>query len=125
MWGSVIRARRQLLLMTQKSLATAVGVTFQQMQKYEQGLNRVASSRLFEIARTLRSPIAYFFDGLSVVDPLSAGRTEREELAREFQGTEEGAEMVGLFPRVRHAGLRRRIVELVRALAEEEEVTVL
>ena len=63
--GSRIRLRRTLLGMSQERLAEAIGLTFQQVQKYERGANRVGSSRLFDLARVLDVPVAYFFEDLA------------------------------------------------------------
>ena len=63
--GARIRMRRRLLGVSQERLAEALGLTFQQVQKYERGANRVSASKLYEIARTLQTPVTYFFDGLA------------------------------------------------------------
>ena len=70
--GGRIRMRRRILGISQEKLADALGLTFQQVQKYERGANRVSASNLYEIARTLQAPITYFFEGLA--DPMAALR---------------------------------------------------
>ena len=72
--GSRIRLRRTLLGMSQERLAEAIGLTFQQVQKYERGANRVSASKLWEIAAALKTPVAYFYDGLGDQESLAAQR---------------------------------------------------
>ena len=121
--GLQVRLRRKELKISQEKLAETLGLTFQQVQKYERGANRISASKLYEIARTLRVPMAWFFEGLS--DP-SEGRgdgapaPETASFAHEFLLTQEGIDLANLFPKVQPRRVRRRLVELVRSLAEEE-----
>ena len=121
--GGRVRMRRKMLGVSQERLAEALGLTFQQVQKYERGANRISASKLYEIARFLSAPIAYFFEGLS--DP-AAGKTERDNLGAEqhvhgFLMTSEGLELAAAFPRIARPHLRRRILDLVRSLTGEDE----
>jgi transcriptional regulator with XRE-family HTH domain len=122
--GLQVRLRRKELKISQEKLAETLGLTFQQVQKYERGANRISASKLYEIARTLRVPMAWFFEGLS--DP-AEGRgdgdaaPEAASFAHEFLLTQEGIDLANLFPKVQPRRIRRRLVELVRSLAEEEE----
>jgi transcriptional regulator with XRE-family HTH domain len=122
--GLQVRLRRKELKISQEKLAETLGLTFQQVQKYERGANRISASKLYEIARTLRVPMAWFFEGLS--DP-SEGRDDNApppdsaSFAHEFLLTQEGIDLASLFPRLRQRRVRRRLVELVRSLTEEEE----
>jgi transcriptional regulator with XRE-family HTH domain len=122
--GLQVRLRRKELKISQEKLAETLGLTFQQVQKYERGANRISASKLYEIARTLRVPMGWFFEGLS--DP-SEGRDEHADpaeptgFAHNFLLTQEGIDLANLFPKVQHRRVRRRLVELVRSLAEEEE----
>ena len=124
--GLQVRLRRKELKISQEKLAETLGLTFQQVQKYERGANRISASKLYEIARTLRVPMAWFFEGLS--DP-SEGRIEgapppeTASFAHEFLLTQEGIDLANLFPRVQQRRVRRRLVDLVRAMAEEEADT--
>ncbi len=107
--GKRIRHRRWLLGMTQQQLADAVGIKFQQIQKYETGMNRVSASRLWDIAATLDVPVAFFFDGLDGGDAKLAGTdvlADREavDLLRAFHAIPETQ--------------RRRLFDLARALGE-------
>lgn len=113
--GSRIRMRRLMLGLSQTDLANAVGVTFQQVQKYEKGTNRVSASRLQQMARALQVEISYFFDdltGRSGGSKAAAGSSELEALL----ATSSGISLVRAFTRIRQPKLRRRIVELLEEL---------
>ena len=116
--------RRKMLGVSQERLAEALGLTFQQVQKYERGANRISSSKLYEIARFLSAPIAYFFEGLG--DPTAGASAAGLDDASEqhvhgFLMTSEGLELAAAFPRISRSRLRRRILDLVRSLADEED----
>jgi len=116
--GQRVRARRLEIGMSQERLAELLGVTFQQVQKYEKGVNRIAASRLFDIAGALDMAVARFFDGLS--GGRSAGVAEtRKDYIDDALATPEGAQLMALFASIKSAKVRRRVVELVRALTEE------
>lgn len=122
--GSRIRMRRKLLGVSQERLADDLELTFQQVQKYERGANRVSASKLYEIAKSLQTSIAYFFEGLN--DPATAkadGMTDSgaEDFIHEFLMTPEGLELAVKFPKIKRRNVRRRILDLVRDMAEEEE----
>lgn len=121
--GGRIRLRRRAIGMSQETLAEALGLTFQQVQKYERGANRVSSSKLYEIARSLKTPMEYFFQGLG--DPAAASPYDEADTGdadvHAFLMTNEGMELASVFPKVRKARLRRRILDLVRTMAEEDE----
>jgi transcriptional regulator with XRE-family HTH domain len=117
--GLHIRMRRKALGISQERLAEALGLTFQQVQKYERGANRVSASKLWEIARALKTNVAYFYEGLEdEADATSRGFMGVN--AQEFLLTPEGMELAATFPRVRRPGLRRKVLDLVRAMAEME-----
>jgi len=110
---------------SQEKLADALGLTFQQVQKYERGANRVSASKLYEIATALRSPISYFFDGL--VDPAgdhqgADGRPSDEQTVHAFLMTAEGLELAKLFPGLARGRVRRRFLDLMRALAGVDDI---
>ena len=98
--------------------------TFQQVQKYERGANRVSASKLYEIAAALRAPVAYFFDGLA--DPASDLGADHmpsdEHTVHAFLMTAEGLELAKLFPGLPRGRVRRRFLDLLRALAGIDEV---
>jgi transcriptional regulator with XRE-family HTH domain len=117
--GLRIRMRRKELGISQEKLAEALGLTFQQVQKYERAANRVSASKLYEIARALSTSISYFYEGLAGSDELDTPAATNLD-AQAFLLTPEGAELAATFPRLGRARVRRKVVELVRALAEPE-----
>ncbi len=118
--GGRVRVRRKFLGLSQTDLAVALGLTFQQVQKYERGTNRISASKLFEIARTLKVPVAYFFEGYSQNDAGDGfSESQAEQNVNGFLMTSEGIEIAEAFPRIKSARFRRKVMELVRTLAED------
>ena len=118
--GLRIRMRRKGLGISQERLAEAIGLTFQQVQKYERAANRVSASKLWEMARALNTSIAYFYEGLSDT-PEPVGSNLPRETVQDFLMTPEGIELASSFPKIPHGRLRRKILDLVRVMAEEPE----
>ena len=124
--GSRVRLRRMLLGMSQEKLGEHLGLTFQQVQKYEKGVNRIGASRLFDLAKVLGVPVQFFYDeapyGAQSAGAVLTGFAEQpdETYIVEFLGTREGLELNKAFARVTDPKVRRSIVDLVRALAGEE-----
>lgn len=123
--GARIRLRRTLLGLTQERLGEALGLTFQQVQKYERGTNRVGASRLFDLARILEVPVEYFYTDL----PAAAGGARNRygfAEAGESYGTDEGLanretlELVRAYYRITDPGVRKRVFELVKSMAPPE-----
>ena len=112
--GALIRAKRRALGMSQSELAEALGITFQQIQKYERGSNRVSSSKLYEIAQKLDTPLAAFFEGLDTPRSDAGGAGELIDFLEE-RGSHE---LMAAFKDLRPA-LRSRLVALAEALAQE------
>jgi len=113
--------RRKLLGISQEQLANALGLTFQQVQKYERGANRVSASKLYEIAKTLQAPVSFFFDGLAdpaVQEGAGAGHAA-ERIVNDFLGSPEGMELAEMFPKIGRGRVRRQVLDLVRAMADE------
>ncbi|GAM97204.1 transcriptional regulator of Cro/CI family [alpha proteobacterium U9-1i] len=109
--------------MSQEKLAELLGVTFQQVQKYEKGVNRIAASRLFDISAALDMPVARFFEGLSSVR-LGPGVAETDDdYIHDALATPEGAQLIALFAAIKNSKVRRRVVELVKALSDDPEAT--
>ena len=106
--GKRIRHRRWMVGMTQQQLAEKVGIKFQQIQKYETGMNRVSASRLWEIAEVLGVPISFFFDGLAGAEPQVHG---------DLMGDKEAAELVRSYFAIPEAQ-RRRLFDLARVLSD-------
>jgi len=109
--------------MSQEKLGDALGLTFQQVQKYEKGTNRIGASRLQAIANILGMPVDYFFDGMpqdETTPMLPANETEATYVV-DFLSTAEGVQLNKAFVRIRDAKLRRKVVELVREIAGAPE----
>ena len=113
--GERVRARRLEIGMSQERLAELVGVTFQQVQKYEKSVNRIAASRLFEVARALEMPPAQLFDGLSSSPKGGVTRAQRSPI-QEALTTPEGIQLMALFANIKSTKVRRRVLELIRSL---------
>lgn len=122
--GIRVRMRRMMLEMSQEKLADALGVTFQQVQKYEKGTNRIGASRLQQIANFLGVPAAFFFEGANEMqaNPLAAGFSDSAEdtYISELLSTSDGLSLTKAFVRIKDNKMRRRLVELVEAIAENE-----
>ncbi|HVV92450.1 MAG TPA: helix-turn-helix transcriptional regulator [Hyphomicrobiales bacterium] len=122
--GSRVRMRRMLSGMSQEKLGDALGITFQQVQKYEKGTNRIGASRLQQISRVLGVPVGFFFeDAAGGSDgPGSAGFAEAGgDYVADFLATSDGLALTKAFIRVRDPKVRRRLVDLVAALAEASD----
>ncbi len=117
--GQKIRARRTLLGLNQTELADAAGITFQQIQKYEKGTNRVGASRLQQFSQALGVPPSYFFDGLPTVGK-KLSVPQEGELSEgsivSFVGTREGAALVRGFLAIKEKPIRQNLIELIGTL---------
>ena len=121
--GSRVRMRRMMLSMSQEKLGDALGLTFQQVQKYEKGTNRIGASRLSQISQILQVPVAFFFEGAPNLHPHLDGMKEAPSPAyvADFLATSEGLALIKAFTRVKQPKLRRRIVDLVEQIAGDED----
>jgi transcriptional regulator with XRE-family HTH domain len=118
--GSRVRMRRMLIGMSQEKLGTALGLTFQQVQKYEKGTNRIGASRLQQIAGVLGVPVEFFFEGAPQVDAATGfAEGPGASYVSDFLSTGEGVQLMRAFLRIQDARVRRRIVDLVEALGAE------
>jgi transcriptional regulator with XRE-family HTH domain len=117
--GNRVRLRRMLVGMSQEKLGDLLGLTFQQVQKYEKGVNRIAAGRLFEISGILGVPVSFFYE--DVDGHRSAGFAEGGEPppVMEFVSSGEGLQLSLAFMRIEDPKVRRRILDLVRSLATE------
>jgi transcriptional regulator with XRE-family HTH domain len=119
--GMRLRQRRLALGLTQAKLGEQLGVTFQQVQKYEKGRNRIGASRLQEIARVLGTPAAYFFEGQALSSSASGMREpDQQAYVIDFLATAEGLALNRAFAGIRSAVLRRKVLDLVTAIAQQE-----
>ncbi|WP_428682993.1 helix-turn-helix domain-containing protein [Reyranella sp.] len=121
--GSRLRQRRALLGMSQTDLGKAVGLTFQQVQKYERGFNRISSSRLFEFSKVLDVPVTHFFDGMDSsvgTTKRKPGRPKAAEKATDALNTKrETLELVRAYYKIRSKSLRTKTLDLIQALAKD------
>ena len=121
--GSRLRQRRALLGMSQTDLGNAVGLTFQQVQKYERGFNRISSSRLFEFAKVLDVPVEHFFDGMAPSTSGAKRKPGRPKAADkagdpDLNTKRETLELVRAYYKIRSKDLRSKTRELIEALAQ-------
>jgi len=122
--GSRLRQRRALLGMSQTDLGKAVGLTFQQVQKYERGFNRISSSRLFEFAKVLDVPVAHFFEGMGTSTAGTKRKPGRPKAAGKPAGGDlntkrETLELVRAYYKIRSKSLRAKTLDLIEALARD------
>lgn len=116
--GNRVRIRRMLIGMSQERLGDLLGLTFQQVQKYEKGLNRVGAGRLFEVSRILNVPIDFFYEGVRT--KLDPGELESLTPVMEFISSGEGRQLSLAFMKIKDTKVRKRVLDLVKSLAEEE-----
>ena len=121
--GARLRVRRTLLGMNQTNLGDAIGLTFQQVQKYENGANRISASRLFALTRVLDVPVEYFFDDMPTAVAASSPATEKRGKAKkppkyepDPMATRETLELVRGYYKIRDPQIRKRLRELAKAL---------
>ncbi len=118
--GLRIRMRRKELGISQERLAESIGLTFQQVQKYERAANRVSASKLWEMSRALSTTIGYFYEGIGEATERRGSNTSRQSM-QDFLLTPEGMELATIFPKIAKGRLRRRVLDLVRAMAGEPD----
>ncbi len=120
--GKRVRERRVQLGMSQKSLAEAVGVSFQQIQKNERGTNRIGASRMFELSKVLDVPVSFFFDDLPPQPPIKAMANrkalaeERDMFSPDLMGTRETQDLLEAYYTIGSPRLRKRLLTFIRGL---------
>ncbi len=120
--GTRVRLRRQILKMSQEKLGDQLGVTFQQVQKYERGANRVGASRLWKISQALDVPISFFFEGLTDQMPtMEFAENDQMPIVYEFIKSSDGVALAMAVSKIKSKAVRRQILELARSLAGEED----
>jgi transcriptional regulator with XRE-family HTH domain len=120
--GSRVRIRRMLIGMSQERLGDLLGLTFQQVQKYEKGVNRIVAGRLYEVSRILGVPIDFFYEGVVAMSGEQPGFSENESSppVMEFVSSGEGLQLSLAFMKIKDPKVRKRVLDLVKSLAEEE-----
>ena len=111
--GNRVRTRRLMMKMSQTELSRKLGLTWQQVQKYEKGLNRIGAGRLQQISHVLQVSPAFFFEGASCSSQRDSGKATPADYATEFLATPDGIALARAFSRVKNLKLRRRIIRLV------------
>src|SRR5262249_45735522 len=121
--GSRVRMRRMMLGMSQEKLGDALDLTFQQVQKYEKGTNRIGASRLQQISHILQVPVSFFFEGAPAMPgrPIGIGDAPSPAYVSDFLASSEGLALTKAFMRIKDPKVRRRIVDLVEAVVGEED----
>jgi transcriptional regulator with XRE-family HTH domain len=124
--GSRVRMRRLMLSMSQEKLGAALGLTFQQVQKYEKGVNRIGASRLQQISDILQVPVAFFFEGAPNASAPHGSNESALSMAQidDFVSDLDGLRLIRAFMRIDNAAVRRRIVMLVQEIAGDEATRI-
>ncbi len=122
--GSRVKFRRVVQGMSQEQLGSSLGLTFQQVQKYEKGTNRISASRLWDIGDALGVKVSFFFEGLRDLDMAAGGFSDSEQshFNRQVNSTE-GLKLNRYFTRIEDAQIRKKILELVKALSVSDKET--
>src|ERR1700730_3366986 len=119
--GGRVRMRRKMLAMSQEELGAALGLTFQQVQKYENGTNRMGASRLQQMSHILQVPVEFFFEGApNASEPHGSGSASSVAQIDDFISNSDGLRLIGAFMRIDNAAVRRRIVMLVQEIAGDD-----
>ncbi len=122
--GARVRMRRMMLGMSQEKLGDALGLTFQQVQKYEKGANRIGASRLQQISHILQVPVSFFFEGAPNVPGFASresGDAPSPAYVSDFLATSDGLALTKAFMGIKNPKLRRRIVDLVEQISGEDK----
>lgn len=124
--GKRLRLRRTMMGLSQEAIAKAVGITFQQVQKYEKGANAMNANRLYEFAQFMHVPVAYFFEGLELSSGNAATGFAEEAAAFDHKNRNvsdrESLEIMKAFKRIKEQVIRKRLADLVRAVADNKAI---
>ena len=119
--GSRVRMRRMLVGMSQEKLGDQLGLTFQQIQKYEKGANRIGASRLYQIAQILAVPVESFYEGLQAEHATPQGFSEQPgNFSLDVLSTSEGIQLNSAFFSIADRQVRKRVLELVKTLGAQD-----
>ncbi len=120
--GTRVRLRRKVMKMSQEKLGSQLGVTFQQVQKYERGANRVGASRLWRLSQVLDVPVSFFYEGLGENAPASEfGEDDQTPVVYDFINSTDGIALAMAVSKIKNKAVRRQILELARAMAEDQD----
>ena len=115
--GKRVRLKRMLAGMSQEELAEHIGLSFQQIQKYENGINRIGAGRLLQLSHILGVSVQFFFDGAPLGERVPEAEAGDEDTVLQFVSTREGLELIRTFAEIEDPRVRKQIIELVRCIA--------
>ncbi len=118
--GNRVRVRRMLIGMSQERLGELLGLTFQQVQKYEKGINRIGAGRLYQVAHILGVPINYFYEG-AVEQTNAVNNDMPNPPVMEFLSSGEGLQLSLAFMRIKDGKVRKRVIDLIKSLGDGVE----
>ena len=117
--GYRVRLRRMLIGMSQERLGELLGLTFQQVQKYERGINRIGAGRLFEVSEILGVPVSFFYEGIDGIQASGEPNGDKPSAVMDFLSSSEGIQLSTAFMSIKDLKVRRRILDLVRTISGE------
>ncbi|PIR31961.1 MAG: transcriptional regulator [Alphaproteobacteria bacterium CG11_big_fil_rev_8_21_14_0_20_44_7] len=118
--GKRLRLRRTIMGMSQESLAEALGITFQQVQKYEKGINRVSASRLYEISDALNSPVSFFFEDYNQENPVYGFAEDSDGFEEQNIKSRESMVLLRSYYQISDPKIRKKALELIKSLADNK-----
>jgi len=119
--GARVRLRRMILGMSQETLGKSLGLTFQQIQKYEKGVNRIGASRIFELSGLLSVPIQFFYDDFSnIIAAPGLAEPDSGEAFMELVNSPEGVQLCRYFSEIKDPQVKKRVLDLVKTIASTE-----
>ncbi len=121
--GNRMRLRRMLVGLSQEKMGEMLGLTFQQVQKYEKGVNRIGAGRLYQIADILSVPVSYFYEGFVGMDDKATAANDdtATKPVMEFLSSGEGLQLTLAFMKIKDGKVRKRVIDLIKSLAEGVE----
>lgn len=118
--GQRLRLRRSMLGMSQEQLGNATGITFQQIQKYERGINRMGASRLYEFSKIMATPITYFFEGYNDNSRSAVAESSAPAYEVESMASKDTMALVRAYGEIKSQKVRRQVLQLAKSLAGKE-----
>ncbi len=123
--GYRVRLRRMLIGMSQERLGDLLGLTFQQVQKYERGINRIGAGRLYEVAEILGVPISFFYEGMDGIQVPAENGSEKPAAVMDFLSSNEGIQLSTAYMGIKDVKVRRKILDLVRSISDDNPSAVI
>jgi transcriptional regulator with XRE-family HTH domain len=123
--GARLRLRRNMLGLSQEKLGEAIGLTFQQVQKYERGINRIGAGRLYEVAEILGVPISFFYEGMDGIQVPAENGSEKPAAVMDFLSSNEGIQLSTAYMGIKDVKVRRKILDLVRSISDDNPGAVI